>query len=334
MKLVWDWRLARIYDAEGICIDEIWWSGNQTIDLIATRLSLISKMRMTDEARTLSQRFPEAIKSSPIESGVNWPALDEYEQDLLHEATLKLAARGVAATAHDPDRRLEHLVRAMDEIRTSQNTLESRIVEWAGLFLPTLDLDCRRSEIAPACSKASNLSELGQSLDTDFSDVELGKAEWASVHGWSVMTVELEQQIVNIELAVRELATSHLPSLSILLGPILAARLSVTAHGRARLARLPAGTIQILGAEKAFFTHIKQGTDPPKHGHIFQHPWICRNPRWIRGKISRMLAAKAAIAVRLDHFQGEPWTNKEITEIEHAVKLIREQHPSPSSRRR
>ena len=334
MKLVWDWRLARIYDSEGICIDEIKWSGNQTIDSIATRLSLITKQRMTDEARTLSQRFPEAMISSPIESGINWPALDEDEQELLHGATLKLAARGVAATAHDPDRRLEHLVRAMDEMRTSQNTLESRIVEWAGLFLPTLDLDSRRSDIAPACSKASNLSELGQSLETDFSDVELGKAEWASVHGWAVMTVELEQQIVNIESAVRELANSHLPSLSLLLGPLLAARLSVTAHGRARLARLPAGTIQILGAEKAFFTHLKQGTEPPKHGHIFQHPWICRNPRWIRGKISRMLAAKAAIAVRLDHFQGEPWTNKEVADIEHAVKLIREQHPSPSSRRR
>ena len=61
-----------------------------------------------------------------------------------------------------------------------------------------------------------------------------------------------------MENVVRELASSHLPSLSALLGPILAARLCVEAHGRARLARLPAGTMQILGAEKAFFNHLRR----------------------------------------------------------------------------
>ena len=49
---------------------------------------------------------------------------------------------------------------------------------------------------------------------------------------------------------------------------MIAARLCVAAHGRMRLARLPAGTVQILGAEKAFFSHLKQGTKTPKHGLI------------------------------------------------------------------
>ena len=77
-----------------------------------------------------------------------------------------------------------------------------------------------------------------------------------------------------MEHALRQLAEEHLPSVSALVGPLLAARLCVEAHGRQRLARLPSGTVQILGAEKAFFHHLKTGAPSPKHGHIFMHPWI------------------------------------------------------------
>ena len=76
-------------------------------------------------------------------------------------------------------------------------------------------------------------------------------------------------QLDRMEAAVRTIAESHLPSLSALLGPLLASKLCVSAHGRERLARLPSGTLQVLGAEKAFFSHLKTGTPPPKHGHIF-----------------------------------------------------------------
>ena len=44
--------------------------------------------------------------------------------------------------------------------------------------------------------------------------------------------------------------------------------------------------------QKAFFSHLRSGTAPPKHGHIFMHPWISRSPRWVRGKIARMLASR------------------------------------------
>jgi nucleolar protein 56 len=191
------------------------------------------------------------------------------------------------------------------------------------MFLPQLDLDGRRSEIPKAVSTSSDLAGLGVALEISTADVDLGPAEWSSLCATGVEVVALESSLNGLESAVRELATSHLPSLSLLLGPLLAAQICVTAHGRARLARLPASTVQVLGAEKAFFMHLAQGTDPPKHGHIFQHPWICRSPRWMRGSLSRMLAAKAAIAARVDHFGGEPWTSKQVAEVEQKVGEIR-----------
>ena len=322
MQLVWDWRLARVYDEDERVLDESIWGGVRTKTALVERLTLLMNGRMTIEARTLAERFPK-IQVTPPTSIDSWPALGDDEIVLLQDASLKLAERGVADSAADSDRRLEHLVRALDEARSSQNSLESHLVEWAGLFLPTLDLDLHRSSIASAVSNSSNLLELAAGLDVTAAEVELGPHEWSGLHSLASSTVNMTDTVDSMEKSVRELTNTYLPSVSNLLGPLLAAKLCTAAHGRARMARLPASTIQVLGAEKAFFLHLRQGTDPPKHGHIFQHPWICRSPKWTRGSIARMLAAKVAIAVRVDHFGGEPWASKQVAEVEKKVGEIR-----------
>ena len=65
--------------------------------------------RMTVEALTLAERFPDA-KATPPTSMDSWPSLDEEESSLLQDASLKLAEHGVAKAAADTDYRLEHLV--------------------------------------------------------------------------------------------------------------------------------------------------------------------------------------------------------------------------------
>ncbi len=322
VKLVWDWRFARVFDENGNIVDECIWVGNRTPDTLADRLNLLMRGRMTIEAQTLAERFPDCIAHPSIEVD-SWPELDIEESLLLQDASVKLAERGVSEAASNPDSRLEHLVQATEEMRTVHNTLESRVVEWAGLFLPSLDIDQHRSRIASAISHSSNLHEVGDSLDTIPAEVQVGSKEWSAIHSMATSAIQLATDVNRMEESVRELSEIHLPSLSLLLGPLLAAKLCASAHGRARLSRLPASTIQVLGAEKAFFMHLRQGTSPPKHGHLFQHSWVCRSPKWARGSIARMLAAKAAIAIRADHFGGEPWTSKQVSEVEKKVGEIR-----------
>ncbi|MFO8077973.1 MAG: C/D box methylation guide ribonucleoprotein complex aNOP56 subunit, partial [Thermoplasmatota archaeon] len=84
--------------------------------------------------------------------------------------------------------------------------------------------------------------------------------------------------------------------------PLLSARLLAVAGTMHRLACFPASSIQLLGAEKAFFRFKKEGGNPPKHGVIFQHPLINKSPRKLRGRIARMLAAKIMLAARADVF--------------------------------
>jgi len=82
---------------------------------------------------------------------------------------------------------------------------------------------------------------------------------------------------------------------------LIGARLISLAGSLKRLAELPSSTIQVLGAEKALFRHIKTGAKPPKFGVIFAHPDIQNAEE--KSKAARKLSAKISIAVKKDYFR-------------------------------
>ena len=112
----------------------------------------------------------------------------------------------------------------------------------------------------------------------------------------------VNNELKSLEKQIEEDMKKIAPHISEIVGPLIGARLISLAGGIDRLASLPASTIQILGAEKALFRYKKEGGKPPKHGVIFQHSYINRNPREIRGKIARILSTKIVLAARADAF--------------------------------
>ena len=118
------------------------------------------------------------------------------------------------------------------------------------------------------------------------------------------------------------------PNLRDLLGSSLAAKLIAHIGGIKNLSMYSAATIQIMGAEKALFRHLKTGERPPKHGLIFQHPQVRTSNWWIRGKIARTLALKIALAARKDVFSGEfdPNINESFL---NRVEQIKKENPFP-----
>jgi len=66
------------------------------------------------------------------------------------------------------------------------------------------------------------------------------------------------------------------------------------------LAKSPASTIQIIGAEKALFRALKTKHDTPKYGLIYHASLIGQATGKNKGKIARMLATKAALGLRVD----------------------------------
>merc|ERR1712045_984262 len=98
------------------------------------------------------------------------------------------------------------------------------------------------------------------------------------------------------------------PNLATLIGDVVGARLISHAGSLANLAKAPASTVQILGAEKALFRALKTRGNTPKYGLIFHSSFIGRAGAKNKGRISRYLANKCSIASRIDCFSEESTT--------------------------
>jgi nucleolar protein 56 len=94
------------------------------------------------------------------------------------------------------------------------------------------------------------------------------------------------------------------PNISALIGETVGARLISHAGGLANLAKYPASTIQILGAEKALFRALKTRGKTPKYGLLYHSSYIGKAQLKNKGKISRYLANKLAMCARIDYFSN------------------------------
>lgn len=192
------------------------------------------------------------------------PAAYSMSPDLLREALILVASRKLERAF--AAREIIELIAALDDLNRSINLLHERESEWKKVY---------------------------------------GDRESPSVLGSFRQRIrDLEEHREELKQSIESFMKQENPTLSHLVGELLGARIIALAGGRDRLARLPAGTIQILGAENAFFRFRKTGKGMPKHGIIFQHPWIKNASKDQRGKIARTLAGKIALAARIDHYSG------------------------------
>lgn len=87
------------------------------------------------------------------------------------------------------------------------------------------------------------------------------------------------------------------PNLTLMVGELVGARLIAHAGSLLNLAKYPASTVQILGAEKALFRALKTKHDTPKYGHIYHASVVGQSSGKNKGKMSRVLAAKTSLVV-------------------------------------
>ena len=109
------------------------------------------------------------------------------------------------------------------------------------------------------------------------------------------------------------------PNLTTLVGDLVGARLIAHAGSLMNLSKSPASTIQILGAEKALFRALKTKHDTPKYGLIYHASLIGQATGKNKGKMARILAAKAAIGLRVDALQDWGENEESIPEDEKAA---------------
>ena len=204
----------------------------------------------------------------------------------LHALGMRLAADRVADALRGPDLELLQMVRTLDELDSVINLLTERAVEWYAIQDPKFT---RKFRAMPARRLVQVLAPRARGpLRGVLSQIE----------GLGVARSELAREVTRV-------AARVLPNSSELVGGLVAARVMAAAGSLDALARLPGSGLQVLGARTALFSHIRTGTPPPKHGLIFQHRRVHNAPLAVRGRVARVLAARLAIAARIDRYRGE-----------------------------
>ncbi len=211
-------------------------------------------------------------------------SFDEYRK-LMHETALLLARSRITDILSSRDADIVQSIRALDTVIDAYNEMTERIVEWYGIHNPEAKL--RPQEI---------VERLVTSQTTD---------DLPALQDYAGCARMLQEERKRLEAYISACMDDVAPNLSEVLGELLGARLIARAGGLEKLAKLPASSLQVMGAREALFKHLREGTPSPKHGFIFRHPLVSGAPKRLRGRIARMLAGKAAIAARVDYYSGE-----------------------------
>ena len=233
------------------------------------------------------------------------------------------------------DKHLIQAINSIDEIDETISKLIERIREWYALYFPEMDV-IKNNEtyirlISQNKSKEEILKEKPDAFPNNMIDLEddINIEDLEIMNNYANSIYGLQKSRKNIEEYIDKKMESIAPNLRQLVGPTLGAKLISHAGGIKRLAMYPSSTVQIMGAEKALFRHLKSGDRPPKYGLIYQHPQVRGASWWNRGKIARMLAGKISLAVRRDVFTKTLDENVS-EEFKEKVEEIEKNNPFPT----
>ncbi|ABM79908.1 hypothetical protein [Hyperthermus butylicus] len=278
------------------------------------------------------------------------PSREEYYK-LLHEFSMELTRRKLRRAAQKRDLLAAQAIRAIDDIDKTTNLFAARLREWYSLHFPELDDLVREHEdyvrivaelghrdnitvenlvkLGFSEEKAKKIAEAAaKSMGADYPEFDI-----KPMQRLAQITLELYKLRRDLADYIAQVMKEVAPNITALVGPLLGARLISLAGSLEELAFLPASTIQVLGAEKALFRALRTGGKPPKHGVIFQYPDIHRSPRWQRGKIARALAAKLAIAAKVDYFTGRFIGDKLKEALRRRIEEIKRIYKKPPKRK-
>jgi len=233
------------------------------------------------------------------------------------------------------DTMIVQAVNLLDDLDKELNNYIMRCREWYGWHFPELGkiitdnlAFVRTVELMGVRENAKN-TDLSDVLPEEIEEkvkeaaeismgTEISEEDILNIKHLCIQVVEIQEYRAQLYEYLKNRMMAIAPNLTILVGELVGARLIAHAGSLMNLAKHPASTVQILGAEKALFKALKTKHDTPKYGLIYHAQLVGQASSKLKGKVSRMLAAKAALATRVDALGEE--TNTDLG-IEHRAKV-------------
>lgn len=232
----------------------------------------------------------------------------------------------VKFNVHRVDNMIIQSIALLDQMDKDINTFSMRIREWYSYHFPELIKVVPDNYMFARCAQfIKNRKELSEesvplleeivqdagiaqsildaarsSMGMDISPIDL-----INIERFAKRVIALAEYRKELQEYLRSKMHNIAPNLSVLIGEQVGARLISHAGSLTNLAKYPASTVQILGAEKALFRALKTKGNTPKYGLIYHSTFIGRAGAKNKGRISRYLANKCSIASRIDCFSEE-----------------------------
>lgn len=221
-------------------------------------------------------------------------------------------------TADKVDIMIVQAIGLLDDLDKEINIYAMRVREWYGWHFPEmakiindnmfyakcvlrmgLRVNCKNCDFSDILGDESLEETFKKAAETSMG-TEISETDLMNIKSLCDQVVNLSDYRLQLFEYLKNRMAAIAPNLTMMVGELVGARLIAHSGSLLNLAKHPASTIQILGAEKALFRALKTKTDTPKYGLIYHASLIGQAGPKIKGKVSRVLAAKTALAIRVD----------------------------------
>jgi len=305
--------------------------GNSITKIPGLQISPVSDSTTADLYRAIREHLPSLIP------GLMPEEISTMSLGLSHS----LSRHKLKFSPDKVDTMIIQAIALLDDLDKELNTYAMRVKEWYGWHFPEMariiNDNTAYSRVILSMGMRTNCgsTDLTEILPEEIEGAVKAAAEVSM--GTEITEEDLEniqalaEQVVGFT-EYRQQLSSYLsarmqaiaPNLTALVGELVGARLIAHAGSLMNLAKSPASTVQILGAEKALFRALKTKHDTPKYGLIYHASLIGQASGKNKGKIARMLATKSTLGLRVDALSdwgtaGEGSAKDEPTEEEKAA---------------
>ena len=199
------------------------------------------------------------------------------------------------------DQLIFQTISTIEDLDKITNLLIKRLREWYGYYNPEASATIHDNH-----TFAELIVSYAIKKDKDSIGSDLAKEHLEPIVMLAKKINELFELRNKEESYLSTIITLYCPNTVALAGVTISAKLLQKAGSLKKLSQFPSSTVQVLGAEKALFRHLKNKKNTsPRYGYLHEHPLISKVKNKDKGKAARMLAEKISIAAKIDYFKGK-----------------------------
>jgi len=320
------------FDSEGKLIDKALFPAKP--EDIAGRLgskapeeeTLLKKLKEYEPDRSSGNKGELALKqqSRQLALKFNWVKNGVEYNQLLSKVNILLTKEKLRTKKGD--RMLMQAIGVLDETDRVINVFIERLREWYGLYYPEGERHTSNHEEFARIVLVGRREDIEDkhlaAMAKKTAGMEFSLEDITQMQRFAKNILDLFNTRKGMEKYINASAREVAPNMAAIAGPLLAARLLALAGGLEKVSRMPSSSIQLLGAEKALFRHLKGGGKAPKYGILFSHPYVQQAAPEKKGKVARLVAAKLSLAAKTDFFSKQDHGKELKDKLEKQVKAV------------